>query len=138
MGMRNHTDPYGGLNPLVDRVIGPKAYDFVKFVALRMGFIQKAASEPYTRLRLLARTTGLVTSLVFPPTVLLENMVDSAVWIVDPVTGSRCNADSGYFNVIYTTMGATISIKPEAPLSLQNAEIMWFLTAMEVYRAPIA
>ncbi|UZV39864.1 hypothetical protein [Xanthomonas virus PB119] len=138
MGMRNHIDPYGGLNPLVDRVLGPKAYDIVKFVACRMPFIEKVAAEPWSRLRLVGKMVGPVTSLLFPPMVQLANVMDSVIWLIDPLTGARYNADSGYFTVAHTQLGVTISMKDEAPVALQTADVLWFLTAAEVRYVPVA
>lgn len=145
MGSRTVCDPYGGLNPLVDKVIGPRAYEIVKFVALRMGWIQKVAAEPYTRLALIGQVAGTTTNLLFPPTVTLGSMFDSAVWLTDPTTGIQYGVDSGYFSTAYSTAGVTITLKSGAPAGLQIASIKWSLTAFEanpippgVFRAPIA
>lgn len=133
MSARNHIDPYGGLNPLVDSVLGPTAYEVVRFVATQMPVIQKVANEPYVRTFASGLTAGLVTSLLYPGKATLETLVDSTIWIRDPLTGSKYNADSGYFKMVYTTNGVTISIDPTAPTALQTgAEINWFLTSVEV------
>ncbi|QEG09309.1 hypothetical protein HYP93_gp48 [Stenotrophomonas phage Pokken] len=133
MNMRTCGDPYGGLNPLVDRVLGPKAYDIVRFVAHNMNLIAKAASEPYARLTAYGKASGLVTNILFPADVSLGALVDSTVWLVDPLTGSRYNSESGYFTTAYTVNGLTISLNETAPEALQSADVIWFMTVGVVY-----
>lgn len=128
MNMRSPTDPYGGLNPLVDKVLGPKAYDIVRFVACHMPIIAKVAAQPWSRLKAVGKTVGLVTNILFPPLITLPMLVDSTVWLVDPITGSRYNGESGYFTTAYTTAGLTISLSETAPIALQSADVLWMLT----------
>ncbi|AVO23169.1 hypothetical protein RIVERRIDER_88 [Xanthomonas phage RiverRider] len=136
--MRNHLDPYGGLNPLVDRLLGPKAYEVVRFVASRMGFIEKVAADSWRRIPLVGKMSGTATQLLFPPLVQLDGIVESTIWLKDPVTGNRCNSESGYFTVTYMAQGARIVLNNNAPVSLQTADILWFLTAVEVINVPVA
>lgn len=136
--MRNHLDPYGGLNPLVDRLLGPKAYEIIRFVASRMPFIEKVAADPWRRMTLLGKMVGTTTSLLFPPLVPLDGVMDSTIWLKDPVTGNRCNSESGYFTVSYQAQGVVITLNIDAPASLQTADIVWFLTAVEVIHVPVA
>ncbi|QYW01941.1 tail fiber [Stenotrophomonas phage Piffle] len=133
MNMRTCGDPYGGLNPLVDRVLGPKAYDIVRFVAVNMNLIAKAAAEPYARLTATGKISGPVTNLLFPTSIPLESLVDSTVWLIDPLTGARYNAESGYFTTAYTANGVTISLSETAPVALQAADVLWFMTVGVIY-----
>lgn len=128
MNMRSPCDPYGGLNPLVDKLIGPKAYDIVRYVAINMPLIAKVAAQPWLQLKAVGKTTGLVTNLLFPPNIQLSQLVNSTVWLIDPITGSRFNAESGYFTTAYTLQGLTISLNENAPTSLQSADVLWMLT----------
>lgn len=128
MNMRSPCDPYGGLNPLVDKLIGPKAYDIVRFVAYNMPLIAKVAAEPWVRLKAVGKTSGLVSNLMYPVSVTLDNLVDSTIWLIDATTGARYNAESGYFTTAYSSNGVTISINETAPVSLREADVMWLLT----------
>ena len=133
MSYRNPNDPYGGRNPLVDQVIGPTAYEIVRFVAIQMPVIQKVANQPFIRLGSTGVTSGAVTQLLFPPNVSLETLVDSTVWVIDPLTGDRYNADSGYFTLSYKSAGVVISFKSEAPAQLlTGAKVDWYVTAVEI------
>lgn len=129
MGTRNCNDPYGGYNPLVDRLIGPTAYDIVKFVALRMPFIQKAAANPYSQLPLVGKMVGTTTSMVFPPLVQPNTMVDSVVWLTDAL-GNRVKAET-VGTVTYSPVGMTIVLNQGANVAWRTADILWYLTAIE-------
>lgn len=139
MNMRSSTDPYGGLNPLVDRIIGPKAYDIVKFVAERMGFVQYVAGNMEAIVNVnnnlmstyqamgITPVAGQSVSLQMPfpilPVVVLSTQV-----AVRTLNGGFYTAESGYFR--WSIQGNTLqfTLNANAPAALENAQLIWTLT----------
>lgn len=129
MSMQNILNPFGGRDPLVDKLIGPTAYQVVHYVALKMGAIERAAA--FARLRKVAVgvVSGPITNLAYPPGVKMAGVVRSDIWLVG--TDKKIDAASGAFSVGYTDQGVQIVLKTGFEAWV-GEKVEWFIEANEV------
>lgn len=129
MNMRTIMDPFGGNDTLVDKLIGPTAYQVVHYVALKMSVLERAAS--FARLRKVATgvVSGQVTNLAYPPGVKMAGLVRSDLWLIG--TDKKIDAASGGFTVGYTDQGVQITLKDGFEAWI-GEKVEWFIEANEV------
>jgi hypothetical protein len=128
MNMRATCDPYGGLNPLVDKCIGPTAYHVVQYVAQNMAYVQRAAANTNIQKRL---TTVLLfaaggASIALPLDCTIDQVLSSSVMLKTPA-GLLIDSDSGLFTTSIDATSMTLTLTPEATIALNNSEVRWFL-----------
>lgn len=73
MGIRTSTDPYGGKEPLVDKLIG-NAYQVVRLVAENLGFIRYVAHN-MEAVQKVAEDLSATTTLFAPAPTVANNAV---------------------------------------------------------------
>lgn len=138
--LANRCQPYGSRTPLVDRVIGPDAFDVVWYVAQHMTAIQRAASIARNQWRLETTLSAAVSPsafIVMPQHVLIQNVVASNV-MLQTLAGELLSADSGLFKTKITNDGLTVTIDPADASIVDGATVRWFLTFEARTHAPVA
>lgn len=127
----NRCHPYGNSVPLVDKLIGPDAFDVVYYVAQHMPAIQRAAllaNKYQKRLETLMSVAGGGAAIVMPLGIGLSNIVSSSV-LVRTVDGRLLGSDSGLFSSVVTSAGLMVTLAGPTPdPTLDAAVVRWFLT----------
>lgn len=125
----NRCKPYGAQVPLVDKLIGPDAFDVVYYVAQHMPAIQKAAAVARNQWRLETTVSAVAggATILMPVGVQIENVVASNV-MLQTLAGELLSADSGLFKTKITNVGLTVSIEAGDASIVDGATVRWFLT----------
>lgn len=141
MGIRCSTDPYGGVNPLIDKMIG-NSYQTVKFVSgycKEIRYVAEKMEDIYLVAKNMATvkenavvkgTSGIAgsdTILPFPDQVDITKIVSTQVMIRSVLDGALYDSSHGYFTSRVASDGLHLLLSNTAPLSVQNSEIVWFI-----------
>lgn len=135
--MRNPQDPFGGADPLTDKLVG-NAFKYVKYlsdyvkeiryVALNMEHIYRASRNLYTNILQVAELTALDADYMIdlPEGVTPSIIINSSVIVVttdDEVYG----ASEANFTWVITGGQLVVTVPADAPAALIGGEIRWLL-----------
>lgn len=113
------------LDPLVDKTIG-NAYETVNYVADHMDELL-ALTPRETDTRYVQGLIGLLgsTATIPLPVDISVNIIRSSTVQLRTIGGVIHNESSGYFTVALSAAGLVVTLKPTAPLALQNSVVLW-------------
>lgn len=130
MGMSNSCNPYGGHNTLVDKCLGPDAYQVVQYVARHMQDIIRASANTNLQIQL---TTPLLfiaggAAIAMPPNCTVDQVRSSSV-MLKTTNGHLLGSDSGLFTTTIDGTGMTMMLTAAGndDASLTGSEVRWFL-----------
>ena len=137
MTMRGSQDPFGGADPLVDKLIG-NAYEYVKYVAryvkeiryvaLNMEHIYRVSRNMYHNVLQVATLTSLGSSyeIALPAGVTPLMIINSSV-IVKTTDNKIYGASPANFSWVIADGKLTVTVPGDAPAALVGGQIRWLL-----------
>lgn len=135
--MRNSQDPFGGVDPLVDKLIG-NAFQYVKYVAqyvkeiryvaLNMEHVYRVSRNMYHNYLQVKTLTALGSSydILLPEGVTPAMVINSTV-IVKTTDNKIYGASPANFSWVISGGKLTVTVPGDAPAALVGGEIRWLL-----------